>query len=514
MALDAPAARGASGRLTCEWRPNLRSDVLPLADRYHLPYPVADLDDPSAELTARAHAGEPAAAIPRARWRFARRDGGALVPDARHVHLEGGFEPGVIYACHYRSADPPLVGLGLLAVRDAAAFLRWGGGERGNPCAGRLDRACVFGVSQTGRFLRHLLYLGLDVTEDGRPAFDAVVPHVAGARRGEFNMRFGQPSLNALESVGSLFPFTDGEQVDPLTGERDGLLERVAARRDRPRVVQTNSSAEYWRGDASLCHTDVDGRRDVEPAPFARMYLLAGTQHTPGALPPLTADPNTGGRGSAPFSVVDYGPLLRAVLVNLDRWVTEGVEPPASAVPRLADGTAVSAEAAATALRRLPGVRVPDRASRPARLDFGPDWRRGVATVPPKVGATYVTYVPSLDADGNEVPCLRPPELLAPLATYTGWNLRHPEQGAPGDMMAMVGATRPFPLTRAAREATGDPRPSLEERYGSRAGYLSHLREALASAVQRRHVLAEDVDAIVERAGRLWDLLHTGLPTT
>jgi hypothetical protein len=157
---------------------------------------------------------------------------------------------------------------------------------------------------------------------------------------------------------------------------------------------------------------------------------------------------------------------------------------------------------------------VPERASRPARLDFGPDWWRGIATVPPKVGAPYVTYVPSLDADGNEVPGIRPPELLVPLATYTGWNLRHPDQGAPGDTMAMVGATRPFPITRAAREAAGDPRPSLEERYGSRAAYLSRLREALSSAVAARHVLAEDVESIVERAGRLWDLLHRGLPAS
>ena len=139
----------------------------------------------------------------------------------------------------------------------------------------------MFGVSQSGRFLRHLLYLGLDETEDGRLAFDAVVPHVAGARRGEFNLRFGQPSLNATESLGSLFPFTDEVATDPVTGQRDGLLAHLAARGRAPKIVTINTAAEYWRGDGSLVHTDVQARADVDPVADARVYLFAGTQHTP-----------------------------------------------------------------------------------------------------------------------------------------------------------------------------------------------------------------------------------------
>ena len=178
-----------------------------------------------------------------------------------------------------------------------------------------------------------------------------MIPHVAGARRGEFNCRFGQPSLNAVHAVGSLFPFTDDEQDDPVTGQRDALLRRLAGRAKPPRIFTINTSAEYWRGDGSLVHTDVGGTRDVTPPAHVRLYLFAGTQHTPGALPPPAADPNTGGRGFHPFNVVDYAPLLRAALVNLDRWVSEGVEPPPSAVPRLADGTAVAAESTRERLR-------------------------------------------------------------------------------------------------------------------------------------------------------------------
>ena len=501
MALTVPAARGNGGPITglvrCEWRPNTRAETLPLADRYHVPHPTMDLNDPQARLIVRDHRDAAAVEVARGAWRF---------PDASSITLAGGFEPGKIYALVYRSANPPLVGLGFLAVRDTAAWLRFAPAAEGNPCAGALERAYAFGVSQSARFLRHLLYLGLNEAETGRRVFDAVIPHVAGARRGEFNHRFGQPSLNSTSAVGSLFPFTDTVETDPVTGERGALLARLQARGPLPKILTINTSAEYWRGDASLVHTDVAGRRDVEPDRATRIYLFASTQHTPGTVPPPDADPNTGGRGRAPFNVVDYAPLLRAALVNLDRWVTEGVEPPASNVPRLADGTAVDAEVTAPVFTKIPGVRFPDRIDRPARLDFGPELARGIVTeLPPKVGAPLVTFVSAVDADGNEIAGVRPVELLAPLATFTGWNPRHPDQGAPGDLMSMMGSTLLFPRTRAERLAKGDPRRSIEERYPSRAAYLEKVRTAALALVAARHVLAEDVDAIVEHAGRLWD---------
>jgi len=513
IALDVPRATGVSGLVRCEFRPNLPGDVLPLADRYHIPNPAAELDDPAARLTVRDHDGAAATAVPRSAWRFARRQHGALVADASHIYLEGGFTPGKIYDVVYRAVDPPVTGLGFLAVRDTAAFLRWGGAADANPCAGALDRAYVFGVSQSGRFLRHLLYLGLDETEDGRLAYDAVWPHVAGARRGEFNLRFGQPSQNGKESLGSLYPFIDQVATDPVTGQRDGLLARLAARGRAPKILTTNTSAEYWRGDGSLVHTDVEGKRDVEPAAGGRVYLFAGTQHTPGALPPAESDPNTGGRGVHPFSVVDYAPLLRGALVNLDRWVTDGVEPPPNAVPRLADGTAVTPESTRECLAAIPGVRFPDRHGRPARLDFGPEIARGVATeLPPKIGAQYPSYVSAVDRDGNEVAGIRPVELGAPLATFTGWNPRHPEQGAPGDLMAMIGSTLVFPRDRAEREQRGDPRVSIAERYASRAAYLAAARAAATALVAAGHALQEDVEAMLERAGRLWDWVASARP--
>jgi hypothetical protein len=503
VALTVPTARGdlgpIGGPVLCEWRPNSRVETLPMADRYHIAQPTADLTDPAARLTVREHAGAPAVAIARAAWRFT---------DATHVSLAGGFEPGKLYELVYRAENPPLVGLGLLAVRDTAAWLRAGSASAGNPCAGELERAYVIGVSQTGRFLRHLLYLGLNEDEVGRKVFDGVIAHIAGARRGEFNQRFGQPSLNATCSVGSLFPFTDTSAVDRVTGQRGAQLARLEARGTVPKIVAVNTSAEYWRGDASLVHSDVEGTKDVAPHPETRLYLFAGCQHTPGTLPPPDADPNTGSRGLHTFNVVDYSPLLRAVLVNLDRWVTDGVEPPPSVVPRLEDGTGVPAETTRASFTRIPGVRFPDRIEGPRRLDFGPEVGRGIVhELPPKIGAPFVSFVPSVDADGNDVPGIRPVELLAPLATFTGWNPRHPDQGVPGDLMSMLGSTLPFAGTRAGREASGDPRASIEERYGSRTAYLARAREAASRLVAERHMLAEDVDAVVERAGRLWDFI-------
>jgi hypothetical protein len=488
MALEVPRVDGVTGWVRVHRRPNERVDTMPLADRYHVPYATADLHDPQARLTVRERAGAPITEVPRSVWRFS---------DPTHIALDGGFAPGAIYQIIYRSANPPLVGLGFLAVRDTASWLRWAPAASGNPLAGGIERAYLFGLSQSGRFLRHMLFLGLDEDEDGRMVFDGVMPHVGGARRGEFNLRFGQPSLNVHASVGSLPPFND-----------EGVFERLRRRTRIPRIIATNSTPEYWRGDASLIHTDLDGTRDAEPAEFVRTYLFAGTQHTPGSVPPLAANSSTGDRGYHVFNTVDYSPLLRSALMNLDRWVTDGNEPPPSRFPRLADGTAVRAESLAAFYATIPGARFPERITRPPHLDFGPDYERGIAVYPPQSGAPYKTYVSSADRDGNEVAGIRPWELEAPLATFTGWNTRHPDTGAAGDLMSMNGSTLPFPLTRAERERSGDPRLSIAERYPSKAAYIERVRETTRKLIAARFVLAEDLEAVVERADRLWDWIH------
>jgi hypothetical protein len=158
--------------------------------------------------------------------------------------------------------------------------------------------------------------------------------------------------------------------------------------------------------------------------------------------------------------------------------------------------------------RKLPGARFPERMARPARLDFGAEIESGVPSYPPKIGAPYRTYVPAVDADGNDVAGIRPPELAAPLATLVGWNPRAAETGAPGDLMSMMGSTLPFALTRAQRERSGDPRASVEERYASKAAYLERVREATRELIASRLVLADDLEPIVDRASRVWEWVH------
>ena len=262
--------------------------------------------------------------------------------------------------------------------------------------------------------------------------FDGVMPHIAGARRGEFNHRFAQPSDATLQGPGVLFPFTDDEQVDPVTEQRDGLLCRLMRTGHCPKIVYTNTSAEYWRGDASLSHISVDDTTDVTLPETVRLYLFAGTQHGPGRLP--LSNTAEGARGQYPLNSVDYTPLLRAILVHLDRWVSHNEPPPPSRYPRLAESTAVPAQSLAVLFQCLPGKAFPALIPQPQRLDFGPAWEHGVASwLPPRLGEPYKTFVPAVDGDGNEVAGIRLPDLTVPLATYTGWNPRHASQGAPSN---------------------------------------------------------------------------------
>jgi hypothetical protein len=497
-----------SGKVLCQWWPNATTPVLLLADRVHHPYPAAEVADPEAVLTVREHDYAPRQVMPRTQWQFARLEGERVIPDPTHIYFAAGFQAGKVYECVYRTQKAPVVGLGLLAVRDVVSFLRYGSTAEHNPGAGQIDYAYGFGISQSGRFLRHYLYLNLNADEAGRRVFDGVMPHIAGARRGEFNLRFGQPSANTMQGPNTVFPFTDSDQTDPLTGQTDGLLRRLTQAGKPPKILHINSSAEYWRGDASLSHISVDGTADVALPDAVRMYLFAGTQHTPGNLP-LVDTAGDGARGQHPLNSIDYSPLLRAALVNLDRWVSQNEPPPPSQYPRLADGTAVPPHSLAAVFTAFPGAAFPTHIPLPRRLDFGSEWPQGVAQLPPKVGEPYTIFVPAVDQDGNEVAGIRLPDLTVPLATYTGWNPRHPTQGAPEQLLRMHGSTLPFPRTRDEREHSGDPRRSMAERYASRQAYLELVSKAAETLIAARYLLSTDLEAIVQRAAQRFDL-YTG----
>ncbi len=493
---EARDARGGPlrGRMYSQLQsPTPVADFL-LSDRGHVPYGAADLEEKDALLTVRDQPDGPATPIPRERWRFA---------DAGHIRLEGGFEKGRLYQITYTVEGAPVQGLAMAALRDAVGWLKHGTEAEGNPAPGRLRWAYAYGRSQTGRLLRTLIYEDLNLDEQGREALDGVIANVAGGMRGEFNQRFGQNSKDRNNMMAHLFPFTDQPSVDPETGTKDALHARLDARGSRLRVFYTNTSAEYYRGDASLIHTDPDGSRDVAHGPYTRVYHYAGTEHGLGIWPPTDsqvapADP-TGPveRSQHLRSVADYAVLLRANLVSLDRWVVEGIEPPPSRHPRVADGTAVEPSRLAADFARIPVARYPRHNARPRRLDW--------STLPPRPGTAFGTLVSAVDADGNEVGGIILPELAVPLAAHTGWNLRHPDIGGAEQLLMFAGSTLPFARTRGEREAVGDPRPSIEERYASRADYLERVRQAAVELAGEGYLLEADIPLSVAAGARLWD---------
>jgi hypothetical protein len=501
--------RPVSGRLLVSFQPSAPSTVQLLSDRGHQPYPSSDLDDPKAMLLVRDGEEAPPREIARQDWSFARLEAGRVVPDPNHVHLAGGFEPGKLYHVIYSTTGAPVIGLGLLATRDIVSFLRYASLEQGNPCAGSVAHTYAFGASQSGRYLRQFLYLGLNEDEEKRLVFDGMLVHIAGGKRGgDFNQRFGQPSASLHPTISNAFPFNERASTDPVTARTDGLLERLVAHGRVPKIFFTNSSCEYWRGDASLLHTDAAGTRDLTPTASSRFYHFAGTRHSAGELPLTDTNPVDGARGQQLLNAVDYNPLLRALIVRMDRWVSASEEPPASCYPLLADATAVAPEQMKSTFEAIPGVHFPAHLPRVVRLDFGPEAADGVATtLPPAEGASYPHFVPAVDADGNELSGIRLPDVSVPLATHTGWNLRHPQLGAPDRLLSLMGSTIPFPATAADRVAKSDPRRSIAERYAGKADYIKQVRRDAQGLVDAGYLLAEDLEWISDRASQLWHLL-------
>lgn len=493
------------GRTVVEIHPNAQETTRLLANRQHRPYPAADLEQPDAVLTVREWEDGPTTIIPREQWRFARERSGEIVPDAEHVYFESGFQAGKIYDLVYETVGAPVVGVGLLAVRDVASFLRYDGPP--NPSAGRIDYVYGFGMSQTGRMLRHFLHLGLNVDEQGRKAFDGLIPHVAGARRGEFNHRFGQPSSQSTPSFGHRFPFADDALDDPFGNGHYGLLDRQRERGHAPRIFYTNTSAEYWRGDGALIHVDLRGERDLDDAPEARAYLFASTQHGPGSLPQTRLNTNDGGMGRYGFNVVEYTPLLRAALANLDAWASADVEPPASAHPTLGADTAVERAEVLRRFAEFPDIELPDATRLPVlrTVDLGEDAGAGVGRYPVIEGEEYPAFVSAVDEDGNELDGLRLPDVTVPLGTHTGWNPRAPESGGAEQILPMQGFTRWFAATHDERVRNGDPRRSIEERYAGRDEYLALVRAEAEQLAAHRYILPEDIEIVVGDAAIRWD---------
>ena len=505
MGLEAPSAMRdgvpVRGETMVEIRPSQRLSTWLLADRVHKPLPASPGPQANAVLYVRDYEDGEDEIIQRSRWRFGREgESGTIDASTEHIHLDGGFEPGRIYQLVYETDRAPVAGLGLIALRDVAAFLRQPDPDRA--IGRRYETLMAWGVSQTGRMLRHFLSLGLNCCEGGGIAYDGIAVHVAGARRGAFNHRFAQPSNQTTPLWGHVFPYADLPTADPLTGKAEGLLDRLAASDGVPKIISTDSAAEYWRGDAALAHIDTLGASDLPEHPSARRYLFASAQHTPGYLGQSRTNAGTLTVARYPLNLIDYLPLLRAAFVNLDNWIADDVEPPPSQHPRIADGTAVSRDVVLDVMARIPGFVPPDAKRLPfvRTVDLGADEAVGVGRYPAREGAFYPALVSRVDADGNELAGIRLPDVAVPVGTHAGWNPRDPSTGSSDQIVPMNGLTLLFPADAAARSKTGDRRLSIRERYRDEADYRARVEAAAMQLVAGRYLLKEDVSRVIENA--------------
>jgi hypothetical protein len=486
---DAPT----DGLVRAEFTPEKSGIVMQLGDRNQDGIPVGK----AVALYVRSGTDGSPRQIPAANY--------SLAADGHSLEMRGGFEAGMLYEFVYQGKDPVVAGTGLAAVRDFISFLKYGGEASGwSGARPAVKLAIGFGISQSGRWLREFLYDGFNADESGRKVFDGVWADVAGAGRGSFNFRYAQPSRDGWPYINvfyptDLFPFTDTDERDPVTGKTGGLLDRARAARVQPKIFFTNDSSEYWGRAASLIHITADGKRDAPISEDTRIYFLAGVQHFPRSLPLVKQGTEY------TINVVDHRPVQRALLAAMEAWIRDGVAPPASVYPHIAAGQLTGL--AGLRFPAIDGVKPPQHPRVARRLDFGPEFEsQGVILQePPKVTGAFPVLVPQVDADGIDLGGVRLPEVAVPLATLTGWNLRAPERGAAGEIAEFYGSTFPLEKTREARVAAHDPRLSIAERYSSREEYLKRANRAADELIRRRLVMPQDRDFVVERAARLWD---------
>lgn len=422
-----------------------------------------------------------------------------------HICLRNGFDPNLIYELVYTAKDPLVLGVGMAAMRDVVSFFRRASAGDGNPIAGEIDWAIGYGISQSGRFQKNFILLGFNEDEDGRIVWDGAHPIIAG-QMGQFNIRFAQEgNIANIFEPGAEGPLWWGDYNDKARGRGvTGLLQRCNATNTCPKVFDDFGGPEIWysRGSVSIAGTG----KDYLPLPSnVRRYYHAGTTHGggPGGFNPGPQPPQSGRLLAA-----NPNPMFetrRALFTALVDWVTKGIEPPTSAYPNVRDRTLVAPTAKAMNWPKIPGAPTPDNVMNVLMdYDFGPDFRyndqSGVMTkVVPPIKQIIPTLGAKVDDDGNEIGGVKSVLFQAPLGTYTAWNpiASGPQQGNEASLAA---GYIPFALTKAERQAAGDPRPSVEERYGSQEGYNCVVQAAARREVRNRLLLQEDADRLIAQA--------------
>jgi hypothetical protein len=471
-------------------------DATTAAQPYQLTYPAATLDKSQASLTYRVHYDDPPQTLPSSDW-----DYNAQGTTIQLTNMP--FQLGALYELTYPAKDPVVAGLAFAAIRDVADFLRNASVDQmgnPNPLAGNAQEIYTFCYSQPCRLMHDFLRLGFNQTSGGGRAVDGIESLVAGASGGFFDYRFAQPGRSMRQHIGRWyperqFPFTDQVTPDPVTGQIDGILLRCTLTNTCPKIFEINTETEYWNKAASLLTTDTQGNDlDLARTPNVRYYLLSSLPHEVGV-------------GQIPVCQQVQNPLLpnpvaRALLVDLDQWVANGVAPPRNEVPRRRDGTLVPAlPQSGVGFPSIPNVTYNGLTTTGDLFDFGPLAEQGIlTTLPPQITeGAYPVFVPKTDADGNDVAGIHLPEIAVPVATYSGWNVRTAAY-AGDDMCNAVGQKIAFPPDQATRLATGDPRLSVQERYPTHLNYVAKVTLAAANLQRQRLLLPEDVVRYVAAA--------------
>jgi len=474
-------------------------------------YETASTDTSRSSLTVRSSRNGPRRPIASDRWAFGRCAEGkaSLVPTTTDLCLFDGFQPHQIYDWIYPAKNPWVMGLGYAVVRDLASFLRYESRDDAgvpNPLAASttstgIRRAYGFGSSSTGMFFRDWLYLGFNEDERHRKVFDAVRLLIPGTHRLFANVEFADPNVFSGQDQHtdflshSLAPLTYAVTTDPITKVRDGILKRSAT---DPLVMQVDSANEFWQMGASLNVHDGRGQPVTVPE-NVRLYFAASHAHT-GATGLAFVPTTTGQCEYVTNGLRSEDIMLRALLVALDDWADRGIPPPESRYPDVRNGTLVSVAEAAKLFPSIPGVRFPTVQNDVTRLDYGPKFGSlggWLTTLPPVRGTSYQQFVPKPDQDGIDLGGVRTIEMLVPVGTNTGWNLR----GSSGtELCGLSGSFFPFAKTKAERQKTGDPRLSLEERYRDHSGFVRAVQDAASRLVKERFLLEEDTQRLVNIA--------------
>jgi hypothetical protein len=507
-----------------------------------VPYTPISLDTTQSRLVSRrgeSTRGEVIGetVIPAADWAWAKCDAANPfpgVPDARQICLKNGFDASRLYQVVFKAADPYVLGLGFAAWRDLGQFFKQALTDdvgTPNPVAKAVTHSIGRGVSQSGNFLRGWLHLGFNQDETGRQVHDGLWPIIAG-RRIALNFRWAQPDgVLELYQAGSEGPQWWLPQADPVRGGPvAGILDRCTASRTCPKIVEHFGSAEVWALKLTPEWVGTDAKADLPLPANVRRYYIASSNHGGGAggfdtslpgvgLPTVGAScpGNNYGTAVLPANPVPHTQTVNALRVHFRNWVMRGTEPPASRYPTLAAkpgearGTLALANKASIGFPTLPQLRStvpePDFIMPVMDYDWGPDFKAvdgsGIATnAPPPIQQVLPMMAPRVDADGNELGGVPVVLLDAPLGTYLGWNIT--AGGArpfhQGQICNYVGGMVPFAKTAQERQATGDPRLSLQERYTSHEGYVAAVRQASQQAMAAGFLLPDDAASLVQAA--------------